>query len=81
MQSKSVTFFARGKAVRENAREIFCRNPNAIISNNDVNGALVDGEDGERDRLIRAFDLIECILRVANEIDEYLQHLVAIDSH
>ena len=41
MQSESVAFFARGEAVRENAGEIFRRNPNAIIRDNDVNGALV----------------------------------------
>ena len=67
--------------MRKNPFQIFRCDPNTVISNNNSNGPLVYGEDGDRDRLIRALHFIEGILRVANEIDQYLQHLVTIDSH
>src|SRR5436190_18489379 len=79
MQAETVAPFTGGKTVRENTGQVFRGNANAIIGDNNVDDAFVRSGDRDAEFLVGTLNVVQCVFRVANQIDKNLQNLMPVD--
>ena len=75
VQAEAVAVFAGRKAMIENARQVFRRNPNAIVNDGNADPLITPG-DLEPDLLVLPPRFVTGILGIADHIDQNLEHLV-----
>src|SRR6516165_10390700 len=80
MEAKTVPAFTRGETVRENPSQVFRWNADAIVGDDNVDKTFVRGGDGDDEFLVGALNVVQSVLGVANQIDENLQYLMAVDA-
>src|SRR5579883_3165527 len=79
VQAEAVAVFSRGETKAENAREIFRGDSDAVIGNGNAQ-SLVAGGEADDELFVRARRHGAGVSRVADEIDEDLQHFVLVDA-
>src|SRR5262245_2442094 len=82
VQAEAVTVAARREAVPEDPAHVLGRDADAVVLHLDTYVALARRVDGDPQHTRRVpFALFESVLRVADEIDDDLQELMAIGQH
>jgi len=79
VQAESVTGFARGKAVPEQAPHIVRINSYAVVDHADSHRPLETLHPNGQ-QFVRALGLAAGVLRIAYQIDQNLQYLVLVDT-
>src|SRR5579862_4573825 len=79
VQTETVAVFASREAVRKDAGEIFRGNAHAVVDDFDSNPIRSGSIDAKADDAICRIIRVARIFGVAKQVDEYLDHLVAVD--
>src|SRR3989454_8051742 len=79
VEAKTVAVFTRREAVFENPRQVFWRDPDAVVAHFNPNPFVTISRQAHGDLLVRSIQLAARGFGVANEIHQDLQDLVLID--
>ena len=80
MQTETMTVLLGGETVVENPRKIFGRDANAIVDDGQLD-AVVGLLDAHGQLFIRTTGVVAGVFGVTDQIDENLEHFVALNGH